>query len=62
MINVDCIGADTNVEENEAYGVAIDGIGVDTMKMNIAYGEITFQDVSAGNVMIIDHDKSINGI
>lgn len=58
MINMDHVGTDTNVEENEAYGVAVDGIGTDVMKRNIAYGEITFQDISAGNIMTVDWDKN----
>ena len=57
-MNMDFVGADTNVEENEAYGVAVDGIGTDVMKRNIAYGEITIGDSSAGNIMTIDWDKN----
>ena len=52
---------DTIVEENEAYGVAIDGIGIEVMKGNIAYGEVTFQGDSTGDgVELLDQDSSMN--
>ena len=38
--------ADTIMEENEAYGTAIDGIGVNTMERNIAYSAVITQDNS----------------
>ena len=49
---------DTVVEDNEAYGVAIDGIGtgIEVMKMNIAYstGALTTHEIedSAGYATI----------
>ncbi len=40
-VNVAYGTVDTVMEENEAYGVATDGIGIDVMKKNVAYGAIT---------------------
>ena len=37
------IVADTNTQENEAYGAAIDGIVISAMERNVAYDAITFQ-------------------
>ena len=37
----------TIMDNNEAYGTAIDGIGIDTMERNIAYGAILSQDDSS---------------
>ena len=31
---------DTVMEENEAYGVAIDGVGIDSIERNVAYGAV----------------------
>ena len=53
--------ADTIMENNEAYGAAIDGIGIDTMERNIAYGAVLNQDQddSAGDAdaMVDDDNK-----
>ena len=45
---------DTVMEENEAYGAAIDGTGIDTMRRNIAYctGAVTTHEDSAGYTII----------
>lgn len=50
---------DAFVEENEAYGVAVDGIGIDVMKGNIAYGEVTFQCDSTGDAMDLLEDSTV---
>ena len=49
---------DTIMEENEAYGVAIDGNGIDTMKRNIAYCVVITQVDSAGDTVV---DCGMNG-
>ena len=41
--------ADTIMDNNEAYGTAIDGIGIDTMERNMAYGAVLSQDDSSGD-------------
>ena len=55
-MNVAYSVTDTVVEDNEAYGVAIDGIGIEIMKMNIAYstGALTTHEIedSAGYATI----------
>ena len=55
-MNVAYSVTDTVVEDNEAYGVAIDGIGIEVMKMNIAYstGALTTHEIedSAGYATI----------
>lgn len=50
---------DTFVEENEAYGVAVDGIGIEVMKGNIAYGEVAFQGDSTGDAMDLLEDSTV---
>ena len=52
--------ADTILEENEAYGAAIDGIGIDTMERNIAYGAVmTVHDDTAGDGIVESDDENI---
>ena len=54
--------ADTiSMDNNDAYGVAIDGIGIDTMNRNIAYGAVLNQnqDDSAGDADAMVDDDSI---
>lgn len=55
-MNVAYSVTDTVVEDNEAYGVAIDGIGIEVMRMNIAYstGALTTHEIedSAGYATI----------
>ena len=52
--------ADTIMDNNEAYGAAIDGVGIDTMNRNIAYGAvITVHDDTAGNGVVESDDENI---
>ena len=50
--------ADTNklnMQENEAYGAAIDGIAIDTMERNVAYDTVIFQGDSAKDpILLVD--------
>ena len=52
---------DAVVKKNEAYGVAIDGIGIDIMERNIAYGTAVIHKNSAGgtHIMVNDGDSDI---
>ena len=56
-MNVDHGETDTIMEENEAYGVAIDGVVINRLERNEAYGAVTFQDESTGDVMV-DYNKN----
>ena len=49
--------ADTIMEENEAYGVATDGIVIDRLERNEAYGAVTFQDESTGVIVVEKNDS-----
>ena len=51
-INVAYVVADSTVEENDSYNVATDGKGIETMKKNLAYGAVIFQNKSAGDAMV----------
>ena len=51
-VNVAYVVADSTVEENDSYSVAIDGKGIETMKKNMAYGAVIFRNKSAGDAMV----------
>ena len=53
-VNVEYHGMTIDSEVNEAYGVAIDGIGIDSMKRNIAYDAVTYNSAGDADAMVDD--------
>lgn len=51
-VNVAYGAADSTVEENDSYIVATDSEGTETMKKNLAYGAVLYQNKSAGDAIV----------